>query len=103
VNGEEVMSENEKQPSQIREEELGLVEDGDAMFKSILWYEAQRTARNLAQYEGMHIAILGEEIIDSDKDRDELYRRLDARRGSINWMRVVTRYVSPPRDGPIPG
>jgi hypothetical protein len=92
------MGENMKQPSQIREEELGLVEDGDAMFQSILWYEAQRAAGKLKEYERMHIAIYGEEVIDADKDKYELYRRLDARGNSINQMRVVTRYVPHPDD-----
>ena len=87
-----------KLPSQIREEELGLVEDGDAMFASILWYENQRAAGKFKEYERKHIAILGEKIIAAAPSMEELSRQLDALGDSINRMRVVIKYVPSPDD-----
>lgn len=85
-----------KLPSQIREEELGLVEDGDAMFASVLWYESQRAAGQFKEYEGKHIAILGQQVIASAPGLDELSRQLDALGDSINQRRVVIKYVPSP-------
>jgi hypothetical protein len=83
-----------KQPPEIREQELGLVEDGDAMFESVLWYEEQRVAKKLQSYEKKYIAILDKQIIDADADKQALYHRLDALGNSINQRRVVVRYVA---------
>jgi hypothetical protein len=67
-------------------------EDGDAMFKSVVWFREQRSAGKMERYRNMHVAILGERVIDADEDLDELGRRLDAMGDSINQNRVAIQY-----------
>jgi hypothetical protein len=62
------------------------------MFASVVWFHEKAPPELLRQYEGMHVAILGEEIVDADRDPTELARRLDAR-GAVLPNRVVIKYV----------
>lgn len=82
-----------KQPSQIREEELGLVEDGDAMFESVVWFRGERGAGRMARYQKMYVAVLGKQVLDADPDLEVLGRRIDALGDTINQRRVVYEYV----------
>jgi hypothetical protein len=68
-------------------------EDGDAMFKSLIWFEKQRGARKLLDYQKMWVAVLGEQIIDADRSEEELNRRIAALGDSINQFRVLVRYL----------
>jgi hypothetical protein len=72
--------------------------DQDAIFASVVWVHAQRSAGKLKPYEGGYIAVLGEKIIDSDKDDEALGRRLEARRETLPINRVVLQYVHKPED-----
>jgi hypothetical protein len=72
-------------------------EDADAMFASVVWFDWKAPPELLKQYEGMHVAILSEEIIDADRDLNALGRRLDAK-GSELPNRVVIKYVYTPED-----
>jgi hypothetical protein len=72
--------------------------DRDAMFASVVWVHAQRSAGKLKPYEGGYIAVLGERIIDSDKDDEALGRRLEAMREKLPINRVVLQYVHKPED-----
>jgi Family of unknown function (DUF5678) len=67
-------------------------EDADAMFASVAWLQEKAPPELIKQYEGMHIAILGEEIIDADQDLKTLTRRLDEM-GNTLPNRVVIRYI----------
>jgi hypothetical protein len=72
--------------------------DHDAMFASVVWFREQRASGTFEEYEGMNVAILGEQIIDADRDEDELIRRLDALGGTLPQNRVVIQYVYIPED-----
>ena len=72
--------------------------DHDAMFKSVVWVHAQRSAGKLKPYEGGYIAVLDEKIIDSDTDDGVLGQRLEAMRGTLPINRVVLQYVHKPED-----
>jgi hypothetical protein len=53
-----------------------------------------RAPRELFQpYRGMHLAILGEQIIDADRDFAELGRRLEAKGDALPMTRLLFRYV----------
>jgi hypothetical protein len=67
--------------------------DLDALFASGDWFSIRAPRELLAQYRGMHVAIVGEQIIDADREFDALGRRLEARGDSIPWRRVLFRYV----------
>lgn len=71
-------------------------EEGEAMLASVIWFRGQRSAGNLTGYEGMNVAVLGETIIDADRDIDELARRLDALGGTVPVRRVAVQYVPAP-------
>lgn len=72
-------------------------EDQRAMFASVVWFHEQKSAGNLNRYEGMHVAVVGETIIDADPDPDELIRRLE-KLGTDRWHRAVVQYVPGPND-----
>ena len=76
--------------------------DHDAMFASVVWFREDCPKELVAKYYGMYVAILGEEIIDSDPDESELLRRMDARVNAgmdpLPPNRVVLQYVHSPED-----
>jgi hypothetical protein len=72
--------------------------DWDAIRASVFWADDERSAGRLTAYEGMYIAVLGTEIIDSDRDEDELGRRLESAAGTLPLNRVAVRYVPRPED-----
>lgn len=72
-------------------------EDADAMFASVVWFDTKAPAELRKRYEGMYVAVLGEEVIDADPDRNALGRRLDAR-GAELPNRVAIKYVYTPDD-----
>ena len=72
-------------------------EDHDAMFASVVWFREKKEAEVYEQYKGMYVAILGEQIIDADKNKDELVRRLEAMGDALPPNRVALQYV------PLPG
>lgn len=67
--------------------------DADALFASVVWLDWKAPPELLKKYEGMHVAILGEEIIDADRDQEEFFRRLDARLEALPSNRVLVRYI----------
>ncbi|QJW97956.1 hypothetical protein [Frigoriglobus tundricola] len=66
--------------------------DADALFASAFWFDTHATAELIEPYRGMHVAILGEQIIDADSDKESLFRRLDAQ-DALPPYRVLIRYV----------
>ncbi|MBA4064992.1 MAG: hypothetical protein C0501_15025 [Isosphaera sp.] len=92
-----------KQPSQIELERLGLTEDTDAAMASVFWFDDELGARRLEQYRGMDVAILGEQIIDADRDGEAMFQRLKTRGDAINMNRVVIKHVAALTDAPLDG
>jgi hypothetical protein len=72
--------------------------DADAVFASVVWVHSERAAGRLKQYEGMRIAVLGRQVIDADRDADELGRRVAALGGTIPQEQVVVQYIPRPED-----
>jgi hypothetical protein len=72
--------------------------DRDAMFASVVWFREDCPKELVEKYYGMYVAILGEEIIDSDADANELGRRIEALGDAIPVNRVVLQYVHRPED-----
>jgi hypothetical protein len=68
-------------------------EDINAACESALWFDMSAPPELIAKYRGMHVAILGHEIIDGDCDFNELGRRIEARGDSIPMMRLLFRYI----------
>jgi hypothetical protein len=66
--------------------------DHEAMFASVVWFRQQEDA-GLGSYTGMHVAILGERVLDADRIKDDLFRRLDALGDTIPRGRLVVLYV----------
>jgi hypothetical protein len=62
-------------------------EDFNALMKSEVWLSNQKL-----DYERMWVAVLGERIIATDPDRQELYRRLVAMGDTIDRYKVLIRY-----------
>ncbi|MCI0703117.1 MAG: hypothetical protein L0241_18725 [Planctomycetia bacterium] len=73
-------------------------EDRDARFASVVWFRDQRATGAFEQYQGMFVAILGEQIIDADRDAEVLGHRLEARSDALPLNRVVLQYVHRPED-----
>lgn len=74
--------------------------DGDAMLASLFWYGEASSRDEFDRYNGMHLAVVGEQVVDADPDFDQLCRRLAARRTSIPLHKVLFQY-RPSADGPI--
>jgi hypothetical protein len=74
-------------------------EDVQALFASMDWFDMRAPSQLLQQYKGKHVAIFGEEVIDADRDGDELYRRVAAK-GEVPINRVLFRLV-PTGDEPL--
>jgi hypothetical protein len=66
--------------------------DADALFASVVWLDWKAQPELLKQYEGKHIAIFGEQIIDADSDKEALFRRLNANE-ALPPYRVLVRYI----------
>ena len=66
--------------------------DADALLASAFWFDTHSTAERIEPYRGMHVAILGERIIDADSDKESLFSRLDAN-DALPPYRVLIRYV----------
>jgi hypothetical protein len=68
-------------------------DDHEAMFASVAWFRQQEDAGVMDSYTGMHVAILGDRVLDVDSVKDELFRRLDAMGDTIPRGRLVVLYV----------
>jgi hypothetical protein len=64
-------------------------EDFQALMASDVWLHEQ----DLTPYHKKWVAVLGERIIDSDANKEQLHRRLGALGGTIDQYKVLTRYV----------
>lgn len=67
--------------------------DQDAIFASVVWFRERLDEATYEKYKGMHVAILGEQIIDADRDKSEQIRRVDELGDSILQNRVVIQYL----------
>jgi hypothetical protein len=67
--------------------------DSEAMFASVVWFRTHQSDPTFDQYEGKYVAILGERILDTDSNHEELIRRLDAMCDELPPNRVVIQYV----------
>lgn len=67
--------------------------DREAVLASAFWFSANATPELIAPYRGMHVAILGEQIIDADRDPDKLCSRIAAQSDTVPFYRVLVRYV----------
>ncbi len=67
--------------------------DSDALFASVEWLDWKAPPELLRQYEGMHIAIFGEQIIDADRDKEALFSRLDVKLRTLPPYHVLVRYI----------
>ena len=63
-----------------------------AAFAAADWFARSATPELVAPYKGMHVAILGERIIDADRDFKELARRLDTGEYA-GEKQMVFRYI----------
>jgi len=68
-------------------------EDFQALMAAEFWLAKINSAGGTLPYQGMWIAVYGEQIIDADRSEEELDRRIEARGDSINLFRVLVRYV----------
>lgn len=66
--------------------------DANALFASAFWFSSNATAELIEPYRGKHVAILGEQIIDADSNKEALFRRLHAN-GTLPSYRVLVRYI----------
>jgi hypothetical protein len=64
-------------------------EDFNALMASDIWLYQQ----DLVPYDRKWVAVLGEKIIDSDANQEELYRRVNALGGTIDRDKVLIRYI----------
>lgn len=67
--------------------------DLEALQRSDLWLSMKAPPELVRQYEGMHVALVGEEIIDADRDWNALARRIEARGDTIPLSRLLFRYM----------
>jgi hypothetical protein len=72
--------------------------DQDAIFASVVWVRDKLDPALYEKYKGMHVAVLGERIIDADKDEDELIRRVKALGDAIPQKRVFIEYLMTPEE-----
>jgi hypothetical protein len=73
-------------------------EDARAMFQTVVWLDDLRSAGELPQYRGMHVAAVEKRILDADPDPDVLDRRLAALADPVPLHRIVYRYFPAPDD-----
>ena len=62
------------------------------MFASVVWFRTQ-PAGTFDQYAGKHVAILNQQIVDSDSIQTDLVHRLEAMGDELPPNRVVIQYV----------
>jgi hypothetical protein len=67
--------------------------DHDAMFASVVWFREQQQSGALAKYEGMHVAFVGQTILDADRDKNALIWRVEALGTDPPMNRVCVFYV----------
>jgi hypothetical protein len=67
--------------------------DRDAIFAAAHWFGTTAPAELIERYRGMHVAILGEQIIDADRDFAVLGRRLEAQGDAIPMRKLCFRYI----------
>lgn len=70
----------------------------DALFASVVWFRTKLDAESYEKYNGRHVAILGEQIIDADCDEEELIRRVNALGDAIPQRRVLIQYLMTPEE-----
>jgi hypothetical protein len=68
-------------------------EDFQALMDADVWLDGFNAAGGTRAYQGMWIAVHGEQVVAADADKQELYRQLGALGDSINRLRVLVRYV----------
>lgn len=73
-------------------------EEAQSLLTSVFWFDLTAPPELKDQYRGMHVAILGEQIVDADRDKYTLWDRLEA--NAVPRNRVLIRYI-PTADGPI--
>lgn len=93
VAGRELMSEPNQPTTPNSEYPEWTKEDSEAIFASVVWFRDQQYSGALAKYEGMHVAFVGEQIIDADRDQEALSRRLDAMGDVLPRNRLAVLYV----------
>jgi hypothetical protein len=64
-----------------------------ALFASDMWLAMKAPRELIERYKGMHVAIVGEQIVDGDRDLTELGRRLDAMGDAVPMNRLLIRYI----------
>ena len=67
--------------------------DQEAMFASVVWFRERRAAGAFQKYEGMYVAVLDKQVIDADRNEDELVRRLEEKVDALPPNRIVIQYV----------
>ena len=68
-------------------------EEHQAQLDSVFWFHDQRSAGKLQQYEGQFVAVLGESILDTDREELDLVNRLEAEIDTDRKRRIVIQYV----------
>lgn len=66
-------------------------EEAEALRTAVFWFDLTASPELKDQYRGMHVAILGEQIVDADRDQYTLWDRLGA--NAVPRNRVLIRYV----------
>jgi hypothetical protein len=67
--------------------------DSQALLAAAWWFDMMAPPELKRPYSGMHVAIYGEQIVDADRDKEALFRRLDADPIKFPPNRVLPRYV----------
>jgi hypothetical protein len=80
-------------PSQLPGPQDWTEADLDALAASDTWLAMKAPPDLIERYKGMHVAVVGEQIVDGDRNFDTLGRRLEARGDTFPWLRVLFRYI----------
>lgn len=81
------------EPNSLTEHSGWTPEELEALQKSAFWFSLEAPRELLAQYKGMHVAVLGEQIVDADVDKNALFGRIDADPERFPPNRVLPRYI----------
>ena len=68
-------------------------DDVRAAMESAYWFDMNATPERIEPYRGMHVAIFDKQIIDADRDFNELCRRLDTKCDTVLVSRLILRYI----------
>lgn len=68
-------------------------ESREAFMATHYWYYFVAPPGTFEPYAGMHIALLGERVVDADRDFGTLARRLDADPARFPLDRMLFRYI----------